>query len=339
MRKHTLPLFIALAAVGAAARVALLVLPGSPKTDVFYYDTQAVGALLHGMDPYGHAYSVPPSLATPGASMVFAYLPGVFAFLFPAGVVSDVRLGLIVADLLIAASLFSTGGKYGRLCAAVFILLPPTILFSTWFPDDSLPSIAMLSVAFALEARGRRRGSSVMWGLSLASGQLAWLIFPLFVFMSVRLGRVREVVVSVCVAVAAMVPFLLWDPSAFVYDTTLFQFERTAAGVVGSGPFGLSVNPSLEGIAVSAGFSVPLLVRLAATALVLVGAASFVREDQGSLLLASTVFSAAALFLLPEDLFVAYLEFPLTLLLFWLAVRYGGGQSGERLGSHPSLKT
>jgi hypothetical protein len=339
LRKLTLPVFIALLAIGLAARVILLIQPGAPKIDVFYYDTQAVDALLHWTNPYGHVYTVPPSLETPGASTVFAYLPGVFAFLFPAGVISDVRLGLVAADLLIAASFFSIGGRYGRLCSAIFFLLPPTVLFSTWFPSDSLPAIALFSGAIAMETDGKKRISAILWGLSVATGQLIWLVYPLFIFQSVKLGRVRDIIVSVCVAAAVIFPFLLWSPSTFVYDTTLYQFEREAVGLVSQGPFGVNINPSLEGIALSLGLSVPVVVRAAATAIALFGASRLVHLDQGSLLKASTVFSTVALFLLPEELFVAYLEFPLVTLLLWFAVTYRGGASKDASKSNESLKT
>lgn len=338
LQKLTLPVFIALAAVGVAARVILLIQPGAPKIDVFYYDTQAVDALLNWTNPYGHIYSVPPSLATPGASNVFAYLPGVFVFLFPAGVVSDVRWGLVAADVLVAASLFSVGGRYGRLCAAIFLLLPPTMLFSTWFPNDSVPAIALFSGAIAMEAEGKKRISAMLWGLSVATGQLIWLVYPLFILRSVKLGRVREIIISGCVAAAVIVPFLLWNPSTFTYDTTLFQFEREAVGLVSQGPFGVNINPSLEGIALFLGLSVPVVVRVAVTAIALFGASRLVDKDQGSLLKASTVFSTVALFLLPEELFVAYLELPLAIFLLWFAVTYRGDTSGEAK-SGTSLKT
>ena len=339
LRKLTLPVFIALAAIGIAARLILLVQPGAPKIDVLYYDTQAVDALLHWTNPYGHAYAVPPSLATPGASTVFAYLPGVFAFLFPAGVISDVRLGLVAADMLIAASLFSIGGRYGRLCAAVFLLLPPTVLFSTWFPSDSIPSIALFSGAVAMEVNGKKRASATLWGLSVATGQLIWLLYPLFIVRSVKLGRARDIIVSICVAAAVIVPFLLWSPSTFVYDTVLFQFQREAVKLVSQGPFGVNINPSLEGIALSLGLSVPVAVRAAATALALIGASRLVHGNQGSLLKASTAFSALALFLLPEELFVSYLEVPLVTFLLWVAVTYHGGASEEVHMPNEPLKT
>jgi hypothetical protein len=55
-----------------------------PASDVYYYLTQAVQALLGGMNPYDHAYvGIPPLLVTPGAGHVLAYLPFTVLYLVP----------------------------------------------------------------------------------------------------------------------------------------------------------------------------------------------------------------------------------------------------------------
>ena len=340
MSKREPAAFILVLAAALAIRLFLLAVPGAPKTDVFYYDTQAVSDLLRGANPYGHIYVVPPTVATPGAARVFAYLPGVFAFLVPAGAAMDIRVGLILADVVAAISLYAIRGKYSVWSAAIFLLLPPTILFSTWFPDNSMPAIAFLAVAIAVESRGKRWASAALWGLAAASSQLVWLVFPLYLYRSYKLNRLRDAAVSGLVAVATVVPFLLWAPGTFFYDTTLFQFEREALSLVTPGPFGINLNLSIQGIASTLGFSVPLVVRAGVVVLVLAVAMRYVKGSLGSLLLASTLFLTVTLFVLPEDLYLAYFELPLFMLLAWFALR------GERAAAPreapeapPSLKT
>lgn len=298
-------------------------------TDVTYYNSQAVGYLLRGVDPYGAAYTVPASLATAGASNVFAYLPGVFAFIAPAGAVWDVRLGLVVCDLVVAASLLRLGSGPNGLVSLTYLLLPPTILFSTWFVNDSLPAIAFLSVAVFFEARGRARAAAPLWGIAAASSQEMWLVFPLYAYCSLRKRRYTEVLVALGAAAAAVVPFLLWNPSAFVYDSVTFQFVRQALPFFSQGPFGLNVNPSLQGILFSLGTSAPLVARGALVAVALLLSLRWAGRSLPSLMLASTAFTVAALFLLAGEFFWAYLELPLVTLLAWTVLRRGDRSGGQ----------
>ncbi len=334
--KRSLLVFAGAAAAAVAVRVLLVLWPGAPATDVYYYDAQAVSAIIHGMDPYGHVYSVPPSLATPGAAAVFAYLPGVFSFLLPAGAVADVRAGLVAADLVAAAGLYAVGGRRGRLCAVAFLLAPPTVLFSTWFPDNSLPAVAFLSAAVALEARGKSAVAPLFWGLSAASWQLAWLLFPLYLVRSLRLGRLRDAALFVLAGTAALLPFLLWDASAFVYDTVVFQFGRAAVGLVSTGPFGLSVNPSLAGAAVSLGVSLPAAARGVVEVAALLACLRMVKGTLPSLLLASAVLLTLSAVILPEEAFWSYFELPSFAALAWFSLRGAPERAGPPPVSPPN---
>ena len=96
-----------------------------PLLDVYYYDAQAARALLAGINPYGLTYvGIPAWLSTPGASNVFAYLPGVVLFLAPFGALWDVRLGLVFADVLVGLCIYSLPGKRATLASLSFFLLP-----------------------------------------------------------------------------------------------------------------------------------------------------------------------------------------------------------------------
>ena len=315
------PVIAAAIIAGVAVRVALLFAPPSFLTDVSYYDAEAVSYLAQGIDPYGALYTAPSGLATAGASAVFAYPPGVFAFLVPGWAAGDPRLGLVLCDLVVAAAfLLMRGGRPG-LHASVFLLFPLTVVFSNWFLNNSLPAIAFLSVAVLLESRGHPKAASVLWGTAMAASQEAWFIFPLYVYYSLRKGRGAEVLVTVAAALAIVSPFLLWNPSAFVYDTVFFQFTRHAPAFLYSGPFGLSVNPSLEGVLIWIGVSAPLAVRAGLFLLALVASLMWLGKSLSSLMLASSLFTAMGLFLLAGNFFWSYLELPMVTLLAWSALR------------------
>ena len=317
---------------GVSIRLVLLILPPAFLTDVYYYDVQAVGYLLRGTDPYGAVYSVPASLATAGASQVFAYLPGVFSILAPTGAIWDPRLGLFICDILVAWSLFRLPGGRSGLQSSVYLLLPPTVLFSTWFLNDSLPAIAFLALAVLLETRKRPLAASLLWGISMAASQEAWFIFPLYAWHSLRNRRFVEVATSLAVALILVLPFLLWNTSAFLYDTLGFQFARHASSFISSGPFGMNVNPSLEGLLTGLGVSLPLAVRAGLVVLALLLILFRMKKSFTSLMLSSTLFVPVGLFLIAGDFFWSYLELPLVTLLAWSAIK---GKEEETDSSDP----
>jgi len=328
LQRVNLALAAALAA-GIALRVVLLVLPPLYVTDVHYYDAQAVGYLTRGIDPYGATYSVPAALATAGATNVFAYLPGVFAFIGPAAA-WDSTLGLVLCDVVIAAALLLMAKGKSRVFSAAYLLFPPTILFSTWFMNNSLVSLAFLSAAVLLEAKGRPRIASPLWGLALAASQEAWLVLPFYAYHSARRRRYEEILIAIAIVAAVTVPFIFWNPSAFAYDTIIFQFTRHPVSLLSTGPFGTTINPSLQGILLLLGTSAPLAIRGAVAAAALVLTLRWQRRSLASLLLASTLFAIAALFLLTGELFWSYLELPFLTFLFWATMRRNElGQSTE----------
>ena len=316
-------MFLAAICAGLAVRVALVLVHPLHLTDVSYYDAQAVQYLLRGVDPYGAYYSAPSALATPGAAEVFAYLPGIFSFIAPAGALGTTTLGMVASDLVAALSIRLLGPK-GALPSLAYFLFPPVVLFSTYFVNASLPAIAFVAAAVAAEARGRPSASGIFWGLAFGSSVEAWLAFPFLAAFSLRRGRAFPPLLAVLTAAAVVLPFLAWSPAAFVQDTLLFQFQRSPVPFLYSGPFGLSLNPSLQGIFVSLGSAAPLALR---GLLVLVALGALLWHFDGSLrglALRSGCFSALSLFLLPGVAFWSYFELPLMLLAAWYAL--GGGR-------------
>ncbi len=315
--------FLLPVSVAVVARL-LMVLFLPPLLDVYYYDSQAVQALLSGVDPYGFSYSaIPAWLATPGASTVFVYLPGVVLFLAPFGAAWDVRLGLIVADLLIAWGIHSIGGRWASTATVVFLLLPFTALFSTSYPNNTLVSMAFLGGAVALWFRGEGLPASILLGVSLASSQFVWLLFPLFAVWSLRSGKPKQLALSAIVAFALTLPFLLWNWYSFTYDTLFFEFTRTPRTIVSAAAFGLNVNPTLDGIMVTLlGISVPLLARALAT-LALLAYAIWRSKELAGILFNGSWFMLAAVFLLPNVFSWWYLELPFQTFLMWFVATHG----------------
>ena len=312
--------FPALFLVAVVARLLMIwLLP--PLLDVYYYDAQAARALLSGVDPYGLAYvGIPSWLATPDASNVFAYLPGVGLFLAPFGAAWDVRLGLVFADVLIGLSIFSLGGTKSRTSALLFLLLPFTALFSTSYPNNTLVSMAFVGLAGALWVRGRGRIASVMIGFALAASQLFWILYPLFLVWSLRSRKFDQVIIQFAVALALILPFALWNASSFIYDTVIFQFTRAPKPIVSAAAFGFNVNPTLDGIVYTIlGVSVPLVLRAAIT-LAGISYAVLRSRDLRSLLFNGTWLMVLVIFVLPGDISFWYLELPFMTLLMWAAL-------------------
>lgn len=329
MRLSTRDAFLAALVVGVAARVFLLAHPLA-ATDVTYYNAQAASYLLRGVDPYGAAYSVPAQLATPGAQDVFAYLPGVFAFLVPGG-----SAALVICDVAVGFGLYLLPSRSRALWGSAFLLFPPFALFSTSFPNDILPAIAFVVLGIALGERGMPLPSAILWGLAFASSQAAWFVFP---FYAARLLKAKEhlsLLVSLAVALAVVLPFLAWGPGAFVHDVLLFQLGRSPVPFLSSGPFGVNVNPSLQGILASFGGSAPLFLRAGVAALSLALLLGKSGRAPSSLALGAGAFVAVALWLLSADFFWSYTELPVALLLAWAALRGAHLRTGSSLKGPP----
>jgi hypothetical protein len=309
--------FVTIAAVAVAVRLVLLVTPFAYVPDVYYYDTQAVHTLLSGSNPYGHNYTVQAGLTTQGAGNVFAYLPGVLEFLVPFGAMGDVRLGLVACDVLVAIVLYSLRGRWAGPTAAVYLLLPTSVLFSTWYPNDTLVGMALLGFAFVTHSRGRYGVSASFTGLSLASSQLVWLFYPFILLAELKARRFKETILGLLVALAAVAPFALRNPVTFVSNTVYFEFGRPVQVLLTPELFGANVNPTLSGLAMTFfGASVPLILKAGIAAAVLVPLLWKASTPQ-KVLLNGSFFLVVAILVLPNNFSWWYLELPLMTLMVW----------------------
>jgi hypothetical protein len=291
----------------------------SPASDVYYYLSQAVQVLLSGANPYEHTYTgIPANLITPGAQQIFAYFPFTVLYLVPFYLAGDVRFGLIAADLVVGACLYLYGGRWHLGAALLYLFLPFTILFSTYYVNAALVAMAFVALFLLLESRGQGRLGALSFGLALAAIQFAAIMAPLAFVYYARKGRWVEVALAAVAASAVIVPSLIITPS-FLNETVLFQLGRSAAPLVASGgPVGIVLNPSLDAAAEWLfGTGVPVYAKIALELILL---AALVRStDLSGLARNSTLFVLASTFVLPNDFFWSYLELPFMLALFWLS--------------------
>ncbi|MBI3841528.1 MAG: hypothetical protein HY297_06240 [Thaumarchaeota archaeon] len=316
---------IVVLSVGAALR-SLVMLVVKPLTDVYYYDTEAARALVQGVNPYGHFYGGLPLgiLTTPGAANVFTYLPFTAMFFVPFYLAGDVRLGLILADIIIGACFVWAGLRRSLLASSVYLFFPFTILLSTVFLNNTVVSMLFIALFFALERRGRGLLGATCFGIALATVQFSWFVFPFVAYYYLRGRRWKEPLLIVGVAALIIAPYFVANPSAFVFDTLMFQFVRPTVAVVSYfGPLGYYVNLALNAILLSVVHaSLPLYARVG-----LVGAILpvFLYKMKGSqrLALYSGLYLLLSVFVLSNDFFISYTELPFLLLLFYATTPRG----------------
>lgn len=312
--------FIAIFALAVIIRFVVILLL-DPGTDVYYYDMQAAKAILNGEDPYGHLYSnIPDQLITPGADRVFAYLPFTALYLIPFYLLGDVRYGFLLADVIIAVSLYLFGGRYCRLASLVFLLLPFTLILSTLYLNNSIIAIAFLSIFLLLEMKGKRYLHSIFLGLALASIQFTWLIFPFLSYYLISRGKLKAVLLSLAVAASLILPFVIIGVNDFLYDTLFFQLSRKTLELVSkTGPLNYNLNPSINGVLITfAGFALPFPLRAVSVALLLI---YFILRTNSyrALLFNSATFLIISLFILPNNFFWSYIELPITIYLMHIS--------------------
>jgi len=331
------PTLISVILLAVVARLILILLV-PPTTDVYYYDTQAAEALIAGSSPYTHTFTgIPPRLVTPGAANVFAYLPFTALYLVPFRLLGDVRLGFVLADLVIALTLYMSTEKRRMAIAEVYLFTPFVVVFSTIYINNAIVSMVFLALFFYFERKGGRLLAPVCLGLSLASNQVAWLILPVILYYQSRERRFKDITIELATAFLVMLPFALLDFNSFFYETITFQFSRPVLEVITiTGPIDLSLgallninlNLSLNGFLLTlSGFTLPLWSRAGAIAVLLPFVLKRVK-DLSSMARASGVFLLVSLFVLPSDFFLPYLELP-----FFIFLTFLGGALRERLNA------
>ncbi len=227
----------------------------APAIDVWYMERMGATALLHGVNPYASAYPniygplanyISGALLSPDRTLIlaFPYTPLTLLAVAPAtALLSDPRWTMLAAVLFSAWAVRRLGrGSGAASLAAVFLLVQPRGLFvleQAW--TEPLVLAGTLAVAL-LAVRGLDEGSSaeravplspgywlplaLIGSLALGSKQYSPLVLLPLLLVVPRPARLRTAAVAVAGALAVAIPFVLWDPAAFLRGVVQFQLAQ-----------------------------------------------------------------------------------------------------------------
>jgi hypothetical protein len=217
--------FVAVALVPlltAASRRADVGAGSNAQSEVIVVE-EAADAALDGRNPYSTAFVDGPLAERPHPTQTHVpYPPGMLVFGVPRALGghapgTDARVWFALAAVPIAiasARRIGTSPSDQLLVLQVLLVLPTgALLLATGGTD--VPVLAMLLAASVLAARGESMGAGVVGGLALAVKQTSILFLP-FVALAIVRGRARFLATAAVTSLVVVVPFLLWDPGAFV---------------------------------------------------------------------------------------------------------------------------
>jgi hypothetical protein len=220
------------------------------KSDVLVVE-QAADALLEGRNPYAVVHDDGPLATWPAwAREHFPYLAGTIA----AGTAralagpepwTDPRLLYLALALAVAVPSIRWSGASAEWRLRAFLVLFVLVSGAPLVVTSGKEIIVLALLLASLIALQRRHPalSGIAAGSAAAMHQLAWVILPVYAIMPAKSGGRRVAVIAATIAVAAVVPFLVWDPSAFLEDAVLYAlgFGQPAGGAAFT-PGGLVVS-------------------------------------------------------------------------------------------------
>ncbi len=221
---------------------------------------EAIKLLLNGRNPYGFDYRTT-DLAKWGyegnpALYHFVYLPWLLLCSTPFHLLAnatvgwfDVRFVFILCTigcLVLLPKLART--DEGKLCAVMFGLLNPSL--ALYLPEgrNDIFTLCWLLAAVVAVQRGRVLPACALLGLTCASKQSAWPLVPVwFAWLWMSSGGRRQgqeadkgprpslppapascLLACFVPFAACMLPFFLWNPTAFLDDTIRYQTGTVA---------------------------------------------------------------------------------------------------------------
>lgn len=251
--------------IAAIVRLQVVSSPVALIGDGALQTQQAGDLLLRGIDPYGADYAAlglgrtPWSEPFPNPALHHTvFWPGQFLLPLPLQALFqalfhwwDQRVFLLLAAAAIWILLrLLMPGMPGRAAALAFFLVPGHSLVAV-LGDNDLAMLALLLGALFAAQRRRFLLMGVLLGVAVATKQHALLAAPFVVWWALARGAglqdlARSVVAATATVAAVLLPFLLWNPHAFIQDTIVF--------VTGSGPEAYPINGfGLSAILLSAG--------------------------------------------------------------------------------------
>ena len=241
------------ALLAAATVLGAVVIRAAPAPGIDVWHCQQFGALalLAGKNPYALAYPniygpgtpfIDPSLLSPDGRFLLAnpYPPLLLLLDVPAAALGDVRWTMLAAVAVSALLIrgLGRGSLEAELAGALLLLQPQAflVLELAWTEPVALAGLLAAALAVAKVRRDAGGGPALArreWLLSGAAAALAastkqyaaLLLLPLLLALPGR-ARLRAVSVAAGGALALAVPFLLWDPRAFVRGVVEFQVRQ-----------------------------------------------------------------------------------------------------------------
>ncbi|HUQ16426.1 MAG TPA: hypothetical protein VM070_01415 [Candidatus Saccharimonadales bacterium] len=226
--------------VGASERIARL--PLTDASDVMRATTEAIETLLQGGNPYAHVMQSTIPVGSP-----FVYPPGEIALYLPSYLlVTDITRVDTITGILSIGLIALAGQRAGWDRVAL-----PAMLYATWgvgafravdgSNDVSGAFLVICGLVALVFADPRTRVgrvayvvSAVALGWAMAFKQFAVVIVPLVIRHLAVSGRDwrRYAAISFGTAAAFVLPFLLWDPQAFIgQQLATFTFHQDLWGI------------------------------------------------------------------------------------------------------------
>jgi len=210
--------------------------------DGAYQIQLARNLLMRGVDPYGFDYTgtglerAPWGQPFPNPALRHLdYWPGTIVVPLPLQAAWqfvtgwwDERIWLLLAGAAVFVLLRQlVPGTAGRLATIAFFLIPGHSLLAV-LGDNDLPMIALLLAATLTIGRRRFVAAAILIGLGVATKQTALIALPVMVAWGFANGITwrslpRYAGLAALTVLALIAPFVLWNASAFVRDTVVYN--------------------------------------------------------------------------------------------------------------------
>lgn len=222
--------------VAFAALTVLTVLRAEIVIDVEEFLRGGIDALLHGTSPYAITIPSPydaagtqafygPGVVVDGVVQYgFPYLPTGLLLDVPAYVLGDPRWMHLAAVLVTTALAWRLAtDRIGRAVALLLVCggTASTVVLCSWVE----PLMGLLLALTVLAMRSSRAWVAVPLGLLFASKQYAVSYAPALLTVARSRGW-RTVWLAAAVGALVVVPFVVWDPRAFVRSAVEFQLVQ-----------------------------------------------------------------------------------------------------------------
>lgn len=231
-KKKPANLFYFLLALAAIIRIFMLVSSPDPTIDVYDILKLAPQKLIHGENPYQANYT---QMFVDVSTDRFAYPPGAFLVTFPASVIfGDPRLTNVIAEILSALILFSIlKKKFGRnsiiaeALPLIFLFSPRAFLVCEQAWQEPTIIFLLLLSFFLSEYKQRQNLALMIFGFLITIKQT--LIFlPILLWRGLKLD-LKKLGLIAATTLAIVLPFFLWSPADFWYDTVTGYFGAFSA--------------------------------------------------------------------------------------------------------------